>query len=163
MTATRTKTLAAAVALATAALVGLEGLPTDKDGFAKPYLDVAGVLTDCYGNTKNVTWQSKRTVEECRSLMTDEAYRIGSYIIKDQPNVPVSVLAATISWAYNVGDGAYRQSTLRRELIAGRYMNACNQLPRWVYVTDPRTKRKVVSKGLVNRRKEEKALCVRDL
>lgn len=163
MSANTTKALAAAVALSTAALVGLEGLPLDKAGYAKPYVDVAGVLTDCYGNTKNVNRNSKRTVQECQALMQGEAYRIGSYVIKEQPNIPASVLASSISWAYNVGDGAYRNSTLRKELIAGRYAQACNQLHRWVYITDPKTGRKVVSKGLVNRRVVEYDLCVTDL
>lgn len=160
MSATNTKLLAGGVALAVAALVGLEGIPLTQEGKAKPYVDVAGVLTDCYGNTKNVKHNVHRTVEECQALMKGEADRIGSYVVRDQPNIPESVLGATISFAYNVGDGAYRSSTLRKHLKNGNYIAACNQLDRWVYITSPSTGRKVVSKGLQNRRIQEKALCL---
>lgn len=150
--------LAGAVTLAVGLLVGLEGLHPDG-----VYVDIAGVLTDCYGNTKNVKRGWIRSEAECKALLEGEAERIGTYIIKDVPNIPESVLAATISWAYNVGDGAYRSSTLRKRLHAGDWWAACDQMNRWVYITDPKTKRKVVSKGLVNRRTQEYAVCTSGL
>lgn len=156
---TQTKILAAAAALAGSTLIALEGLPVDNRGRAAPYLDVAGVLTDCYGNTKNVRLGQHRTKAECEALLQDETYRIGRFIIKDNPDVPPATLAAIISWTYNVGDGAYRSSTLRRKFIAGDFEGACTEMNRWVYITDPKTKRKVKSKGLDNRRKQEITLC----
>lgn len=106
-------TLAGAVALAVGLLMPLEG--RHKDGV---YVDIAGVLTDCYGNTKNVRKGFIRSEAECKALLNGEAERIGTYIIKDTPTIPKEVLAATISWSYNVGDGAYRSSTLRKHLKA---------------------------------------------
>lgn len=156
---TQTKILAAAAALAGGTLIALEGLPLDDKGYAAPYLDVAGVLTDCYGNTKNVRLGHRRTIAECEVLLQDETYRIGRFIIKDNHNVSPATLAAIISWTYNVGDGAYRSSTLRKKFISGDLVGACNEMNRWVYITDPKTKLKVKSKGLENRRKQEVALC----
>lgn len=146
--------LAGAVSLAVGLLVGLEG--RHPDGV---YVDIAGVLTDCYGNTKNVRRGWIRSEAECKALLEGEAERIGTYIHADVPSIPKGVLAATISWAYNVGDGAYRSSTLREKLRVGDWWGACDQLNRWVYITDPKTKRKVVAKGLVNRRTQEYAVC----
>lgn len=146
--------LAGAVSLAVGLLVGLEG--RHPDGV---YVDIAGVLTDCYGNTKNVKRGWVRTEAECKALLNGEAERIGTYIHEDVPDIPREVLAATISWAYNVGDGAYRSSTLRKRLKVSDWWGACDQLNRWVYITDPRTKQKVVSRGLQNRRTQEYAVC----
>jgi len=151
-------TLAGAIALAVGLLVPLEG--RHPDGV---YTDIAGVLTDCYGNTKNVKKGWIRTEAECKALLNGEAERIGSYIQKDVPSIPGSVLGSTISWAYNVGDGAYRSSTLRKKLKAEDWVGACNQLYRWVYITDPKTRQKVVAKGLVNRRDTEYKTCIIDL
>ena len=150
--------LAGAISLAVGLLVGLEG--RHPDGV---YVDIAGVLTDCYGNTKNVKRGWIRSEAECKALLEGEAERIGTYIQADVPDIPESVLAATISWAYNVGDGAYRSSTLRKKLQVGDWWAACDQLNRWVYITDPKTKRKVVAKGLVNRRVQEYAVCTSGL
>lgn len=155
---TKGGTLAGAVALAVGLLIPLEGM--HKDGV---YVDIAGVLTDCYGNTKNVKRGWVRSEEECLALLNGEAERIGTYIIKDVPNIPKEVLGATISWAYNVGDGAYRSSTLRKKLKVADWWAACDQMHRWKYITDPRTGRKVVAKGLENRRTVEYALCTSKL
>ena len=155
---TKGGTLAGAVALAVGLLMPLEG--RHKDGV---YVDIAGVLTDCYGNTKNVRRGFIRSEAECKAMLEGEAHRIGTYIQEDVPDIPKEVLAATVSWAYNVGDGAYRSSTLRKKLKVGDWWAACDQMNRWVYITDPRTKKKVVSKGLVNRRTVEYALCTRAL
>lgn len=151
---TKVGTLAGAVALAVSLLVPLEG--RHKDGV---YVDIAGVLTDCYGNTKNVQRGWIRSEAECQALLNGEAERIGTYIIKDVPSIPKEVLGATISWAYNVGDGAYRSSTLRKRLKDSQWLAACQQMHRWVYITDPKTKAKVVAKGLKNRRDVEYSVC----
>ena len=106
--------LAGAVSLAVGLLVGLEG--RHPDGV---YVDIAGVLTDCYGNTKNVKRGWVRSEAECKALLEGEAERIGTYIQADVPDIPESVLAATISWAYNVGEGNVAASTLAKRFQKG--------------------------------------------
>lgn len=151
------KLLAGAVAAAVGLLTVLEGNP------GKPYYDIAGVLTECYGNTKGVDPNVIKTEEECRELLQDEAYRIGKIVVQDNPNAPVSVVASGISFTYNVGDYGYRRSTFRRELRRGNYEAACESLRMWDKFTDPGTGRLKVSKGLQNRRDKEVELCLQDV
>lgn len=62
---------------------------------------------------------------------------------------------AFVSFAYNVGPGAFCSSTLVRKLNASDYVGACNELPRWVYGPG-----QVKLQGLVNRREQERRLCL---
>lgn len=73
-------------------------------------------------------------------------------------------LAAAVSFAYNVGAGAYCGSTTAKRFNAGDWKGACramneadNGRPQWV------TAGGRVLPGLVKRRTEERALCERDL
>ncbi len=146
----------AAAALAASALVGLEGYT------GGPYLDSAGVLTDCYGNTKNVRRDLVRSRGECQQLLNGEALRIGNNIVTlTQKPVSTQTLASYISFTYNVGDSAFRGSTLLKLHNQGRYREACEQMRRWVYVTVFDIKIKLP--GLVNRRDKEVALCLSGL
>lgn len=146
----------ASAALAASALVGLEGYT------GGPYLDSAGILTDCYGNTKNVRRDLVRSQAQCQALLNGEAVRIGNHILS-LATKPVSTktLASYISFTYNVGDTAFRNSTLLRLHNQGRYQEACEQMRRWVYVTVAGIKVKL--QGLANRRDKEVALCLSGL
>jgi GH24 family phage-related lysozyme (muramidase) len=53
---------------------------------------------------------------------------------------------------------AFLNSTLLKRLNAKNYKEVPNQMMKWVYITDPKTKKKVVSKGLFNRRTADVAL-----
>jgi len=150
MQAAKTK---AAAALAASLLVGLEGYG------AKPYYDSAGVLTDCFGNTHNVALGKVRTRAECERLLHSEAGRIAVKIAKDAPDaMTMNALAALVSWAYNVGDGAYMESTLRRRMMAGNFVQMCEEMRRWNKITVKG--KKVVLPGLNNRREKEVRLCL---
>lgn len=146
----------AASALAASALVGLEGYT------GGPYLDSAGVLTDCYGNTKNVRRDLVRTQAQCQALLDGEALRIGNHILTlTTKPVSTQTLASYISFTYNVGDHAFRTSTLLKLHNQGRFREACEQMRRWVYVTVAGVKVKL--RGLQNRREKEVALCLSGL
>jgi lysozyme len=67
-------------------------------------------------------------------------------------------LFAVVSFAYNLGVPAYEASTLRRKIDAGDWDGAALEFPKWNKYTDPATKQRKVSNGLVNRRRAEKAL-----
>lgn len=67
---------------------------------------------------------------------------------------------AFLSFAYNVGEGAFCSSTMARLLNAGDYAGACAQFDRWTFFQgrdcrDPAHR----CAGLVKRRAEERALC----
>lgn len=146
-----------AAALAASALVGLEGGYT-----GGPYLDSAGVLTDCYGNTKNVSRDLVRSQAQCQALLNGEALRIGNHILTlTTKPISTQTLASYISFTYNVGDSAFRTSTLLKLHNQGRYREACEQMRRWVYVTVLGVKIKL--QGLFNRRDKEVRLCLAGL
>ena len=146
----------AAAALAASTLVGLEGYT------GGPYLDSAGVLTDCYGNTKNVRRDLVRTQAQCQALLDGEALRIGNHILTlTTKPISTNTLASYISFTYNVGDTAFKTSTLLKLHNQGRYREACEQMYRWVYVTVLGVKIKLP--GLVNRRDKEVSLCLSGL
>jgi len=59
---------------------------------------------------------------------------------------------ALVSFAFNVGSGAFAASTLRRVLNAGKYESVPAQMRRWVFDNGVRVP------GLANRREKEVAL-----
>ncbi|WP_342270459.1 lysozyme [Rickettsia endosymbiont of Orchestes rusci] len=61
--------------------------------------------------------------------------------------------AALISFIFNCGGGAFQASTLRQKLNRGEYLNAANELLRWV-----NAKGRVKLQGLVKRRTIERSL-----
>ena len=124
----------------------------------RPYVDVVGVLTDCYGNTKQVSRDRIRTKEECEALLNNEVGRIATNLHKEGLYTDPRTLAAITSFTYNVGDHAYRNSTLRKRFQAGLQSEGCAQLNRWVYGGPAGNKR--VIRGLVNRRSAEYKLCM---
>lgn len=65
--------------------------------------------------------------------------------------------AAYLSFIYNVGVGAFADSTLRVKLFKGDRRGACNELSRWVYADGKKLA------GLVKRREAERQVCLKDL
>lgn len=118
------------------------------------YLDIVGVPTICYGSTSGVRLGQTKTDEECQELLRGELGKTVeqvSQLVKVQQ--PATRIAALSSFAYNVGIGAFRKSTLLKKLNAGQIMEACAELDRWIYAGG-----KPVN-GLVKRRAVERALC----
>ncbi len=140
------------LALAMTAVAGFEGLRTTA------YLDPVGIPTICFGITAGVQLGDTKTVIECQALLTDGIVEYG-LAVSNLTTVPLSheEQAAYTSFTYNVGVHAFETSTLLRYLNAGDRAAACNQLPRWVYAKGMKLP------GLVNRRTEERALCLSGL
>lgn len=143
-----------AVAAATIAIVGVwEG----KRNTA--YKDIVGVWTVCYGETRNVKKGDKHSDATCDAMLADRLveFEQGNRKCMRNPDaVPDSVYIAGISLAYNIGTGAWCNSTMRKRIDAGDYKGACEALKRF-----NRAGGKVV-KGLVNRRAAEFKICMRD-
>lgn len=119
---------ASALAIATALAVPAEGLRQ------WAYRDPVGLPTICFGSTAGVKMGDFRTVPECKALLTKEMLYAVSMVDSCRPGLPVNVLAAFSDAAYNIGphiacDGT--RSTAARLLAAGKYRDACEQLPRW--------------------------------
>ncbi|MGL4885494.1 MAG: lysozyme [Aeromonas veronii] len=140
--------LALAVAIAAPPVMYFEGRENDA------YLDIVGVPTICYGSTTGVKLGQTKTDAECAELLRGElgktVTQVNQLITTQQPATRVAALS---SFAYNVGIGAFRKSTLLKKLNAGQIMAACAELDRWVYAGGKRVA------GLVTRRSVERALC----
>lgn len=153
-TALRNKIIAAmgggAIAIAAAVIPSLEGVEH------KPYQDVVGVWTVCYGHTGADIIKSKTYTEaECQALLNKDLRAVANQIdplIKRQ--IPDTTRAALYSFTYNVGAGAFHQSTLLKKINAGDTVGACNELRRWTYAGGKQWK------GLMNRREIEREVCL---
>lgn len=144
--------VACAVTIIAAPFIGgWEGLRTT------PYVDIGGVLTVCYGETKGVE-DREYSVDECENMLQKRTVEFHVQVMDRIDNdIPTSMQAAVTSFAYNVGIGAFERSTLLRKINQGDLRGACQELDRWVYVG------RTYVRGLANRRKAEKELCLREL
>jgi lysozyme len=126
------------------------------------YRDPINVITACYGHTgPELQMGQQYTPAECRAMLDKDvlihAKRIAPCI--ERP-LPAKVLISFISFAFNVGWGAFCKSPVAANWNAGLEALACKRMnegpdgrPRWVYA-----KGKVLP-GLVKRRADERALC----
>ena len=119
----------------------------------KAYKCPAGVLTIGYGHTNNVRVDDVITQAEADKLL-DIDIVIKEKEVNSVLRVPVTQgqYDALVSFAFNLGIGNLKKSTLLRLVNQGKYKNASNEFSRWVYAGG-----KVLT-GLVKRRNEEKEL-----
>jgi len=136
---------AGVLALAAPIVMHFEGLMT------KPYLDPIGIPTVCYGDTHAV--MRTYTPAECKSMLLASMAEHGAQIAPCLSDaLPDHQKAAALSFAYNVGSGAFCGSTFVRKLNA-HDPSACAELSRWVMAGGKQLP------GLVRRRAAERALC----
>ena len=135
------------------------------EGFsAKPYLCPAGVWTIGYGNTKYLDGRkvqktdpaiSEQAAEQLLELTVLKEFLPKalslSPLLKDHPNK----LAAVLSFCYNLGAGAYANSTLRKKINASQFEQASKEFGKWVMASGKKLN------GLVKRRAEEAIIFVR--
>lgn len=144
----------AALVAAITGLYQLEGVET------QAYRDIAGVPTICAGTTLGVKMGDKATPQQCWD-MTVIDYKKHEQAVLDSIKVPLNLnqqMALTF-FCYNVGVYACKSSTAFRTINAGNYTAGCQAMGLFNKITV--NGRKVVSKGLVNRRNSEIALCLK--
>jgi GH24 family phage-related lysozyme (muramidase) len=117
------------------------------------YNDVAGVPTIGYGHTGDVTLGDRITSEQATQLLAQDT-DWAEQAVSDNVNVPLTQdqFDALTSFTYNVGEGAFENSTLLDKLNAGDYEGAQAEFGRWVNAGGQQ------AAGLVQRRQEEAAL-----
>lgn len=119
----------------------------------KAYQCVAGVWTIGVGHTEGVKPNDRVTKEESRKLFAQDLI---TFKFEMLPLVKVDVtqgqFVALLSFVFNLGITSFKTSTLLKKLNQCDYVGASNEFLRWKYANG-----KVV-KGLLNRRKAEKAL-----
>lgn len=110
------------------------------------------VWTIGWGHTHTTKRGQKITVVEAQRLFEQDTAWVEAAIAKNV-KVPLNQnqYDALASWIFNVGEGAFRKSTLLRKLNAGDYIGAANEFPRW------NKQKGRVLRGLTRRRAEEKA------
>lgn len=149
--------LISAMALAEPAIKRFEGLRL------KAYHDAVGIPTIGYGATRihgtPVKMGTQITIDQADDLLRDEIQRTAEKV-KRMVTAPVttSMLAALISFAFNVGVSALRNSTLLRKLNVCDYFGAADQIMRWNKATDQNTGKKIALPGLTKRRSLEREL-----
>ncbi|HEJ2442745.1 TPA: lysozyme [Burkholderia multivorans] len=159
------KTLAGVVGAAAAALL-FSIVPKFEGLELVARADPIGIITACYGDTKDVRAGQRFTPAECRARLEQRLIEHAEPVLKCTPGLKGHTfqLAAAVSFAYNVGAAAYCGSTTAKRFNAGDWKGACramneadNGRPQWV------TAGGRVLPGLVKRRAEERALCERGL
>lgn len=152
-TSLRNKLVAAAgggaMAIAAILIPSLEGVEY------KPYRDVAGVLTVCYGHTgPDIIPGRTYTRAECKALLDKDLIPFARSVERSV-KVPATEYqkAALISFSYNVGVNAFEHSTLLKKLNVRDYAGACDELRRWTFAGGKQWK------GLMNRREVEHEVC----
>lgn len=155
------KTLTGIVGATTAAILYLI-VPAHEGNILKGYLDPVGIPTKCMGDTNDVVVGKRYTEEECRISLETQLIAHAEPVLKCVPQLEGRTyqLAASVSFAYNIGVNAFCNSTAARRFRNGDWKGGCksfnesdNGKPQWI------TARGKVLPGLVKRRAEERALC----
>lgn len=122
-----------------------------------PYKDIVGVWTVCYGETR--VQMRRYSDAECKAMKADALVDFAEPVLKRNPELRGrdNQLAAAVSLAYNIGSAGYNRSTVARRFSQGRWREACDAFLLW-----NRAGGKVV-RGLDNRRRAERALCLKGL
>lgn len=119
-----------------------------------PYLDIVGVPTVCYGETR--VEMRRYSDAECKAMLQGAVKGFAEPVARCTPMIadrPYQLAAAT-SLAYNIGVGAYCRSTADRRFEAGDFKGGCAALKFWNKAGGR------FVQGLANRRAEEYRLCM---
>ena len=132
---------------------GLELIKSFEGCKLKAYVCPAGVLTIGYGSTgSHVKPGMVITQDQADELLRSDLRRFEDYVDQHCKPATDNQFAALVSFAFNVGEGNLRTSTLRRLHNAGDYAGAQGQFARW-----NKGGGKVLA-GLVRRREAEAKL-----
>lgn len=116
----------------------------------------AGVWTNGIGHTADVKPQTHISERQAAVNLVEDVMRVEKGIARCMPvAMPQPVYDAVVSFAFNVGVTAACKSTLAFFINKGQWRDACEQLPRWVFVNGERVT------GLERRRANELAYCLR--
>lgn len=122
----------------------------DPGSGGKPW--TIGVGTTVYPDGRHVKPGDKITETQADEYLRHDVARFEKAVSRLLPKTTPEQFDALVSFAYNVGEGALEQSTLRRLHNAGDYDGAAAQFARWNKAAGR------VLNGLVKRRAAEAAL-----
>ena len=131
---------------------GFEGLRLNA------YRDPVGIATVCYGETLGVKMGQSHTRAECDAMFLARLEEFNAGMSKCAPGpMPDERRVAFVSFAYNIGTGAFCKSTLSKKYRAGDIRGACDELLKWDKAAGIRLA------GLTRRRQAERELCLKGL
>lgn len=144
--------LAVLVGTAAAAVLS-QAVPQFEGRVLRGYRDPIGIVTACSGHTKTAVLGRPYTPAECEVLLQQDLAEHAAGVLKcvTRP-LKTGELAASTSFAFNVGVVAFCRSTFAKKLQAGDPL-ACAELSRWIHAGGQ------VMPGLVNRRRVERDMC----
>ena len=136
-----------------------------------PYLDDAGKWTIGYGHVirpheKKTLY--KLTEPQAELLLDQDCDPVELYLDAIQSNFKIQLnqhqFDGLVTLAFNIGLRAFEDSTLLKFVRAGDFESAAAEFDRWIYITKTGrggVKRKVRSRGLMNRRRMDRAIFER--
>jgi GH24 family phage-related lysozyme (muramidase) len=117
------------------------------------YDDGVGVLTIGYGHTQGVAWGQSITQAEAEELLKQDLnYFENSVTTLVKVPLTDNQFSALVSFTFNIGSGAFTESTLLRVVNQRQYQAAADQFLRWINGGGQ------VMAGLVRRREAERNL-----
>lgn len=124
------------LAMASATLVG--GVAVHEGRELTDYWDripAKPVATACYGHTATAKVGTKRTVAECDELLRKDLNDVYGPAVLSMVTVPITQgqYNALTDFAYNLGTGALRRSTLLRKVNAGDHEGAAREFAKWKF------------------------------
>jgi lysozyme len=123
----------------------------------KAYKCPAGVWTIGYGHTDGVKEGDEITQQEADRLLADDVRSFTSGVQRlVSSDINRNQLGALTSFAFNLGLGNLRHSTLLKLVNAGNFVAAANEFPKWNKANGQ------VLPGLTRRREAEKQLFLKD-
>lgn len=144
--------VAAIIAVSAPVVQKWEGLETTA------YLDAVGIPTICFGETMGVKLGDTKSVEECKAMLEP---RLAGFLaeMRDCTTVelPLEMESAFLSFSYNLGARTYCRNIAEKRLNLGKFEEACEAI-----LLYNRAGGRVL-RGLVRRRAEEHAMCVKGL
>lgn len=139
-----------------------EGLPgTNGKPALTAYQDDAGVWTIGWGHTHGVKKGDVITEAQAERFLDIDLGPTCDFVASTvRAPLTDNQFAALVWFCFNIGDTGFETSSVVRALNATppRYDDVPAALALWNKITDPKTKKKVVSRGLVNRRALETTL-----
>lgn len=124
------------------------------------YHDIVKVATACYGQTgAGIKVGQRYSDAQCEAMLDRALVDHAAPVLKCVPTLAghPPQLAAAVSLAYNIGPSAFCGSTAARRFRARQWAAACDAFLSWRFASG----REVA--GLLNRRRAERALCMKDL
>ena len=139
---------AGAVALCVPLVMYFEGT------IQRVYRDPIGILTSCTGHTgPELRMGQVFTKEQCEQQLLADLLKHADALDCVKKPMTDGQKAAFLSFAFNVGEGAFCGSTLARKANAGDMRGACAELSRWTLAGGREMP------GLVKRRAAERKVC----